>query len=196
MGGVNTTRRTPGRPRSTEVDEAIAQACRELLVEGGYPAMTIESVAERAGVTRPTIYRRWPSKSHMVWDVIFTTPADAVVIGDTDDLRGDVELWVSATMAFFGRPEVARAFPALLTEQPLEETQQARLRDPVREQVAARLRRAVREGELHQSVDPGLVFDMVVGLAVYRGSVPQGGDPKPAARVISDQVLLGMILRP
>ena len=43
-------------------DEAILAATLAILQERGYQALTIEGVAAAAGVGRPTIYRRWPSK--------------------------------------------------------------------------------------------------------------------------------------
>src|SRR6185437_7433806 len=54
--------RKPGRPRSADADRAIIEATLELLVESGAAAMAIEHVAARAGVSKATIYRRWPNK--------------------------------------------------------------------------------------------------------------------------------------
>jgi AcrR family transcriptional regulator len=46
-----------GRPRSEEARRAIMKAARELLAEGGPGALTMEAVASRAGVGKPTVYR-------------------------------------------------------------------------------------------------------------------------------------------
>jgi AcrR family transcriptional regulator len=188
--------RAPGRPRDPAVQEAIAVACRELITEAGYSALTIEAVAERAGVGRPTIYRRWPSKAHMVLDVLFTTAPDAAVIGDTANLRADVEVWIRSTMEFFAQPDVARAFPGLLAEGLVEDAWHSHLRDPVREQVLARLRRAVAAGELRDDADLALIFDLVTGLAIYRACAPQPGGRGPSGRAITDQVLRGCLTSP
>ena len=187
------TARVPGRPRDPAVREAIASACRELIPEVGYSGLTIEAVAERAGVGRPTVYRRWPSKAHMVWDVLFTTPEDATVIGDTADLRADIELWVQSTVEFFAQPEVSRAFPGLLAEQSVEISWHSHLRDPVRKRVLARLGRAVAAGELRADVDVAAIFDLVTGFAIYRATVPQRKGPKPSPRIIVDQLLRGAL---
>ena len=51
-------------------------ATRKLLATDGYDQMSIESIAKEAGVSRPTIYRRWPSKAHVVFDAAFGQPDD------------------------------------------------------------------------------------------------------------------------
>ena len=58
--------RQRGRPRSTEVDEAILKAAWDLLSEGIYDRVTFESVADRAGCSRPAVYRRFKTKVQLV----------------------------------------------------------------------------------------------------------------------------------
>jgi AcrR family transcriptional regulator len=55
-----------GRPRSREADEAILAAALALFLEEGVEGVTIEQAAKRAGVTRATVYRRWPSREAML----------------------------------------------------------------------------------------------------------------------------------
>lgn len=56
------TPRPRGRPRDPETDAAILAATLEELKIGGYNGMSMQSIADRARVTKPTIYRRWPGK--------------------------------------------------------------------------------------------------------------------------------------
>lgn len=64
------TPRSRGRPRSGDIDMAVGKAVWELLDEIGYEGLTFDAVAERAGCSRPALYRRWPSKRVMVLEVI------------------------------------------------------------------------------------------------------------------------------
>jgi AcrR family transcriptional regulator len=59
-----------GRPRDPALDRAILEATRRQLVLKGYSQMTIADIAAEAGVTRPTVYRRWPGKFELVADAL------------------------------------------------------------------------------------------------------------------------------
>jgi AcrR family transcriptional regulator len=58
------------RPRDPALDEAIIQATRARLVQDGYSRMTLGDIAADAGVSRPTLYRRWNTKLELVTDAL------------------------------------------------------------------------------------------------------------------------------
>lgn len=58
--------RTPGRPRDQVAHDAILDAGLALLDELCYSEITIEKIATRAGVGKPTIYRRWKTKAEVL----------------------------------------------------------------------------------------------------------------------------------
>src|SRR6478736_8539447 len=59
-----------GRPRDPSLDEAIIVATRARLVRDGYSRMTLGDIAADAGVSRPTLYRRWDTKLELVADAL------------------------------------------------------------------------------------------------------------------------------
>lgn len=67
---VRTGSRAGGRPRDPAVDEAIILATRARLVRDGYSRMTLGDIAADAGVSRPTLYRRWDNKFDLVADAL------------------------------------------------------------------------------------------------------------------------------
>jgi AcrR family transcriptional regulator len=69
-GADHSERNLGGRPRDAAIDEAIILATRERLVRDGYSRMTIGDIASDAGVTRPTLYRRWATKFDLVVDAL------------------------------------------------------------------------------------------------------------------------------
>ena len=64
------SKRRVGRPRNHEADQAILRAAVELFIECGVQGSSIERIARRAGVTRATVYRRWPTKEALLIEAL------------------------------------------------------------------------------------------------------------------------------
>src|SRR5262245_58584483 len=80
-----------GRPRDPQRRRAILDAALALIAELGYDRTTIDAIAGRAGVSKPTLYRRWPhGKPELVADAIRERRADAGATPDTGSLRVDL----------------------------------------------------------------------------------------------------------
>jgi AcrR family transcriptional regulator len=87
-----------GRPRSAESTEAILDTAADLLDEVGYESITMQDVAERAGVSMATIYRRWPTKSMLFVDAVQRLDPLA---GRPD--TGNPQVDLRAAMRFYAR---------------------------------------------------------------------------------------------
>src|SRR4051795_12594168 len=104
-----------GRPRDPRVDAAVRAAALELLVEDGYQSTSIQAIARRAGVSAPSIYRRWTSKAELVEEAVFPQglldPA-----GDTGDIGTDLDTYCRRIIEHLSDPAVRAAIPGLLSE--------------------------------------------------------------------------------
>jgi AcrR family transcriptional regulator len=79
------------RRRGQELEDALLNAAWDTLVAGGYASFTIDAVAERAGTSRPVIYRRWKTREELVLAAIrHKASRDSRPVPDTGTLRGDV----------------------------------------------------------------------------------------------------------
>lgn len=81
--------RGPGRPRVPEVDQRILAAALQLMAQSGYVRMSMEQVSTVAQVTKPTIYRRYPSKMQLALSAVVAYCAQEPPI-DSGDTRGDL----------------------------------------------------------------------------------------------------------
>jgi AcrR family transcriptional regulator len=82
---------TRGRPRDPHTRQAILAAALALVAEVGYDRTTVDAIATKAGVSKPTLYRRWPhGKPELVADAIRERHAETSQIPDTGTLRGDL----------------------------------------------------------------------------------------------------------
>src|SRR6201987_165808 len=169
------TTRAPlrGRPRSEKARLAILDAAAELLLARGLSAVSMDAVAERAGVSKATIYRWWPTKEALglaaldtEWAAFQPDPRD------TGSLRGDLlallRPWARAVRS---RP-YARVIAALLTEVHTDPAFAAecrkRLVEPRRDQARAVFRRAVERGEIPASINIEVAVDLVYGPLWHR----------------------------
>ena len=81
-----------GRRRSPVAARAVLKAALELLDDHavGYQGLTMKAVAERAGVSKATLYRWWPDKRHLVLDAYRSRSARDIPVRLTGDLRADL----------------------------------------------------------------------------------------------------------
>src|ERR1700730_9816964 len=108
--------RRAGRPRSTESHQAILEATLALFAEEGLQGLSIEGVAERAGVGKTTIYRRWSSKEDLIKDALDLFRADYPV-PDTGNIRNDLLSIAREAQALFSRnPLVGKLITKLIAE--------------------------------------------------------------------------------
>src|SRR5438477_17812 len=118
-GGADETGQTTprGRPRSQKAHKAVLDAAAELLLDQGLTAVSMDAVAKRAGVSKATIYRWWPTKETLALDALYTewdtTPTHP---RDTGSLRGDLLALLRPWARRAGTRPYARVIAALLTE--------------------------------------------------------------------------------
>ncbi|UOZ02906.1 TetR/AcrR family transcriptional regulator [Amycolatopsis sp. WQ 127309] len=77
------------RRRGAELEDAILRAAADELAEAGYPGLTMERVAQRAGTNKNTIYRRWPNRAALGVAAYRHLAEDKLRPPDTGDLRED-----------------------------------------------------------------------------------------------------------
>jgi len=161
----------PGRARDDRIDAAVLAATTALLDEVGYADLTIGQVAMRSGQHRPAIYRRWPSKRHLVVDAV------AGMLGldptpDTGDLRADLITGMRTVLTALRQTSLGRILPALVADLAADQELATRFLDtvftPRRRTTATRLATAVERGELPPIGDLGFVLDALAAPIYYR----------------------------
>jgi AcrR family transcriptional regulator len=79
------------RRRGAALEDAILDAAWQQLLAEGYAGFTIDAVANRAGTSKPVLYRRWPSRDDLLRAAVSHRGAqDVTPAPDTGSLRGDV----------------------------------------------------------------------------------------------------------
>lgn len=113
--GNGSAQSAPGRPRDGRIDAAIIAATRELILETGYPRLSLSAIAARANTTTAAIYRRWSGKAQLVHEAVLS--AEFVpVIDSPGDMRDEIRALVETVRVIFDRPEVRLALPGLIAD--------------------------------------------------------------------------------
>jgi AcrR family transcriptional regulator len=153
------------------VRDAVRQATLAELLDRGYTGLTVENVAERSGVHKTTVYRRWGGVEGLISDALELAGDEPWPIPDTGSVEGDLRGIVQLVRTGFDDPElgpVSSAFVAAAMQNPsaaraLHEFFVAR-----HEQSAEVVRRAVARGELPDVVDVKEVIRVAVAPVYYR----------------------------
>jgi AcrR family transcriptional regulator len=162
-----------GRPRSERAARAILEAASELLLDRGLSAVSMDAVAERAGVSKATIYRWWPTKETLALDALYTEWATASPHArDTGSLRGDLLAMLRPWGRLAGSRPYGRVVAALLTEAQTDPVFAAEYRqrfvEPRREQGREILRRAIERGEIPAGTKVEVALDLLYGSMYHR----------------------------
>jgi AcrR family transcriptional regulator len=188
------TSRPTGRPRDERADRAILAAALELMARDGVREVRIDDVAERAGVGKATIYRRYRSKDELVGAVVAGLVSE-IAVPDTGSTRADLSALMRAAVEVYRGSAEAGVMPGLVD---------AMSRDPelartVREGFLARrraalrrvLERGVERGDLRADLDFELALDTLGGPLFYRLLITGGPIDDGLAEGVVDLIMRG-----
>jgi AcrR family transcriptional regulator len=160
-----------GRPRSEKARQAILAAAAELLLARGLSAVSMDAVAQQAGVSKATIYRWWPTKETLALDALYTEWA-AARPSDTGSLRGDLLSLLRPWARLASSRPYGRVIAALLTEAQTDPVFAAEYRErfvePRRDQARAIFRRAIERGEVPADTKIEVALDILYGPLYHR----------------------------
>jgi AcrR family transcriptional regulator len=173
----------PPRPKSSP--EEILALTFELIAEHDVSGVTVDMIATRSGVSKATIYRRWPSREMLIQATIdnMRRPSNDP---DTGSLRGDLTILLNELVAFLNRPVGGKVFAAFLNaavRNPGLAVLNREMTRDVRSVYEGVIRRAVQRDELAEGIDIRLLIDMLISPFLYRllvdNSKARPGDIRP-----------------
>jgi AcrR family transcriptional regulator len=162
--------RRPGRPRSAEVDQAVLVATIELAGEVGVTRMSMDDVAERAKVSKATIYRRWASKEALVLDALQSAMSPLPDF-DTGSVHGDLRAYLGQVVERVRKGRLTDVLPHLIGVACHDDAIRSKLDAYVelrRLPLRRILRRAVERGEIAPNVEIEVLIDALVAPFFYR----------------------------
>jgi AcrR family transcriptional regulator len=186
--------RQMGRPRETRTDRAILAATLELIAEVGVRDFRMDDVADRAGVGKGAIYRRYRSKDELVAAAVAALVSE-ITVPDSGSTRGDLLALMREAVEVYADPTAAGVMPSLVGAM----RRQPELARAIREGFLSRRREALREvlergvarGDLRTDLDFELALDVLGGALFYRLLITGGPLDEQLAEGVAELILRG-----
>jgi AcrR family transcriptional regulator len=162
---------TKGRPRDDVLRTAILDAALEIARETGFADLSIDAIAKRAGASRPTLYRWWPTKGAILLDALMSRTKAAAQYGQSDDLVEDLVQHARGYARLLNGKEggVYRAvFAEGLRDPEFMAQVREQLIEPRRAVTRLRLNKAVEHGQISKATNLEALTDALYAPFIYR----------------------------
>ena len=189
-----TEQRPAGRPREERADRAILDATLALMAERGVDDLRMDEVADRAGVGKATIYRRYRSKDELVTAAVAALVGE-IAVPDTGSTEADLLTLMRDAVKIYAGSTAARAMPSLVAAMHRDPGLARAVREGFlatrRAALADVLERAIARGDLCRDLELELALDVLAGPLFYRLLVTGGPIDDDLAQGVVDLVLRG-----
>jgi len=191
-----TSVRARGRPKNQCIDAEVVAAVLEGLQSRGYRGVTIEGIARQVMRARTSLYRRWPSKRHLVADAV-VAELGAQPAPDTGSLRKDLKAAVGTLLTAFAGT-MGKALPGLVADMALDPVLARMIREKVlvarRRSIRAAFERGMARGESGREFDIDVLIDMLTAPFYFRALFGHLPSTPATVNTVVDYVL--SIVRP
>ncbi|MBT2542331.1 TetR/AcrR family transcriptional regulator [Streptomyces sp. ISL-44] len=167
--------RGPGRPREERVTGAVLNAVVDLITEQGIGAVTMDAVAARAGVSKPAIYRRWPTKQDLIIAAA-ETRIGVLSVPDLGDFRAELRSLLTTRLEAYRLPGSDRLIAGLIgaaAETGAERGQYAGYTERITSETRRILERGIARGEVRPETDVRAAATLVAAPLLFRLIVEQ-----------------------
>jgi AcrR family transcriptional regulator len=200
MAGEDAGRAARGRPRSERARAAVLEAAAELLVSGGVDAVTMEAIANRAQVSKATLYKWWPSRAHVMLESLFSRTTHTMAVDESASLAEVLTSQLDSLTRLFrdteSGPLMADLVAAAQADSDIRAALEAQWLRPRRQVSTGLLQAAVERGELDPRTNVAVAIDQLYAPVYHR--LLLGHEPlhEGLAATLVDQLLNGLRPRP
>lgn len=165
-----------GRRRAADVRAAVLSAAGAILFDAGLAQVTFDKVAKRAGVSKVTLYRWWPSVGALAFEAHFAVTERDLAFHDSGDIVADLRAQLLAFVALLvarrDGPVIGELIGAAQADPDLAKTLGELYTKPRRRLAVDRITAAQRQAQIRRDVDPEVVVDQLWGACYHRLLLP------------------------
>jgi AcrR family transcriptional regulator len=160
-----------GRPRSDKSRLAILQAARELIEENGPAGLTMEAIASRAGVGKPTIYRWWPDRHSVAMAALMSGESTAPAASRSRSALSSLAKQMRSVVEVFATPggrNVAAMIASADRDSEISKAFRNHFVMARRDEGREMLLEAIEAGEIRRDANVDVILDMLYGALFFR----------------------------
>ncbi|MEU9851743.1 TetR/AcrR family transcriptional regulator [Streptomyces sp. NPDC047974] len=190
QSGADVEGKGPGRPRDERMTGAVLDAVVELVAEQGLAELTMAAVAARARVSKPAIYRRWPTKQDLVIAAA-ESRVGSLTVPDLGSFREELRELLTARMRQYRVPGVDRLLAGVIgaaAEADAERSVYGAYTGRVTGETRRILERGVVRGEVRPDTDVAAASTLVAGSLLFRMLAEQGVPDQGLVDAVVDMV--------
>ena len=158
--------------RGEQVRDAVLTAAGELMLEGGLAAATMEAIAARAGVSKRTLYKYWPSRGAVALEGFMRSAAASWSLPENAPAAVSLEELVLAAVRLFTQTPAGPLMRSLIADAQSQDEIATAIRDqwlrPRRAVAADLLRQGIASGQFRADLDVEVTLDLLFAPVYYR----------------------------
>jgi AcrR family transcriptional regulator len=171
------------------------RAARDLLDEGGLGAVTMDELAARTGVGKPTIYRSWPNAQAVAMAALMDAQTSVALFKPGRSVALDIRRHIQAVVDVFAS-RAGRSVATLMAAADAETELAKAFRHHVilksRDQLKTLVLRGMDEGVLRRDADIETALDLLLGPVFFRLLVGHAALDEGFAARVTKQALDGL----
>ncbi|HEY9628361.1 MAG TPA: TetR/AcrR family transcriptional regulator [Coleofasciculaceae cyanobacterium] len=184
------------RRRCPKAHQAILAAAAELLAAKGYGGVSIEAIAQRAGVGKQTIYRWWSCKAEVMMEVCAAQVREGILVPNTGCVKTDLLHLLNHLTALITQMNLGRMVTGLIaeaqTDSKVAAAFQAQFVTPQRATTRSILLSGMARGELRPDLELEVAIDALYGAVWCRLWLTHAPLDEKFVAVLVDQLLMGL----
>jgi AcrR family transcriptional regulator len=180
------------RPRDPRIDERILQTTRDLLAQGSFAELTVAAITERAEVSKPALYRRWPSLTHLAFEVM--VQGKLPELPDTGSVRQDLFHLLRAladSYVAMDRDLLADQVGTMISDADFSRTVHETMLNPMHDHASTCWQRAVERNEVRPDIDGRQLMGDLAAQVFVRWALRHAPVTDDDIRALIDRVLGG-----
>jgi AcrR family transcriptional regulator len=162
----------PRQLRTEQVRDKVLTAAGQLVLEGGLTTATMEAIAARAGVSKRTLYKYWPSRGAVALEGFMRSAATSWSLPENATAAESLEVLVVAAVNLFTQTSAGPLMRSLIADAQSQDEIALALRDqwlrPRRAVAADLIGKAIRDGEFRADLEVEVVLDLLFAPVYYR----------------------------